>query len=265
MTPGPDPSPTRTPVDPASRLRAGEQLPALLALLDADPELGSGLEADELARARQSVVAPSIILSAGPWVPADVAAQGDDAFGLLLVDGLITREVRIGGRRAAQLLGPGDVLELMAPADGLLPTTVEWRAEHSAILAALDQRFLTATRRWPTLGLALHQRLAAQTTRLSVHAAIAQLGRVELRVLALLWHLAERFGVVTPAGVVVPFALTHAALGRLTGAQRPTVTLALTQLGASGDVSRRDDGAFVLRSGSQARLDGEDLPVGTAV
>ena len=87
-----------------------------------------------------------------------------------------------------------------------------------------------------------------------MHAAIAQLGRVDLRVLALLWHLADRWGTVTPDGVVLPLRLTHALLGRLVGAQRPTVTLALAQLGGAGDVSRREDGAFVLRPGSVEQL-----------
>jgi CRP-like cAMP-binding protein len=87
-----------------------------------------------------------------------------------------------------------------------------------------------------------------------VHLAIAQLNRVDLRVLALLWHLAERWGVVAADGVVVPLRLTHATLGRFVGAQRPTVTLALQQLSEAGDLARRPDGAFVLRHGSAESL-----------
>lgn len=54
----------------------------------------------------------------------------------------------------------------------------------------------------------------------------------------MLWHLADRWGRVTPDGVIVPLKLTHEALGRLVGAQRPTVTLALGELVASGRVTR---------------------------
>jgi CRP/FNR family cyclic AMP-dependent transcriptional regulator len=50
-----------------------------------------------------------------------------------------------------------------------------------------------------------------------------------------------------PTGVVVPIELTHTALGRLIGARRSTVTLALGELSRSGTVVRRDDGAWVLR------------------
>jgi CRP/FNR family cyclic AMP-dependent transcriptional regulator len=77
---------------------------------------------------------------------------------------------------------------------------------------------------------------------------------VEDRVLALLWHLAERWGRMTPEGVVVPLCLTHETLGRLAGAARPTVSLALGELTKRGQLSRRPDGAFVLQPGSAEAL-----------
>jgi hypothetical protein len=46
-----------------------------------------------------------------------------------------------------------------------------------------------------------------------MHAAITQLPRVDRRVLALLWQLAERWGRVTPSGVEVRLELTHETLG----------------------------------------------------
>ena len=58
-----------------------------------------------------------------------------------------------------------------------------------------------------------------------MQAAILALPRVESRVLAILWHLADVFGSVNADGVLVPLKLTHERLGRLVGAQRPTVTL----------------------------------------
>src|SRR3712207_5870012 len=73
--------------------------------------------------------------------------------------------------------------------------------------------------------------------------------------MATLWHLGERWGRMSPAGVVVPLALTHETIGRLAGAERPTVSLALTALAERGDVIRREDGAFVLRPGSFERLE----------
>jgi hypothetical protein len=74
---------------------------------------------------------------------------------------------------------------------------------------------------------------------------------VELRVLALLWHLAERWGRVGREGVVLPVKLTHETLGRFVGARRPSVTLAMGQLADDGLITRRDDGAWVLPPRSQ--------------
>ena len=72
---------------------------------------------------------------------------------------------------------------------------------------------------------------------MTVQLVICQLPRVEDRVLAVLWLLAESWGHVTPAGVRLPLALTHETLGALIGARRPTVTLALRKL--------TDDGTLV--------------------
>ncbi|MDX6554241.1 MAG: family transcriptional regulator, cyclic receptor protein, partial [Miltoncostaeaceae bacterium] len=77
--------------------------------------------------------------------------------------------------------------------------------------------------------------------------AISQLTRVDRRLKALFWHLAERWGRVSGDGVVVPLALTHRILGQLVGARRPTVSTALSELASSGELVRRDDGSWLLR------------------
>ena len=58
--------------------------------------------------------------------------------------------------------------------------------------------------------------------------AISQLVRVDRRLLALFWHLAERWGRVTGDGVLVPLTLSHRMLSQLVGARRPTVSTALS-------------------------------------
>jgi CRP-like cAMP-binding protein len=69
--------------------------------------------------------------------------------------------------------------------------------------------------------------------------------RVDVRVLAYLWHLGDRFGVVVPGAIRLDIPLTHAVLARLVGARRPTVTTALQRLIQLGYL-RRDGRAFVL-------------------
>jgi hypothetical protein len=71
-------------------------------------------------------------------------------------------------------------------------------------------------------------------------------------VLAIFWQLAERWGVVRPDGVVIGLALTHAVIGQLVGAQRPTVSLALQELADDGLLRRTGPSAWTL---SHASLD----------
>jgi CRP/FNR family transcriptional regulator, cyclic AMP receptor protein len=187
-----------------------------VALLDEDPELGSALEPEELEEARRLLVVPVVVREVGPWdIGADLA---EPSLGLLLLDGLVTVNVVLGDRVASQLAGPGDVLQLPAVPDSLLPVAVGHHVSEQAKLAVLDRRFIAGIRRWPALLLALHERQRVQERRQAVHSAIGKLRRVEDRILALLWHLAERWGRVTADGVVVPLALTHEMIGRLAGA-----------------------------------------------
>jgi CRP-like cAMP-binding protein len=81
---------------------------------------------------------------------------------------------------------------------------------------------------------------------MSVHQALLSLSPVETRLLVLFWHLAERWGRVTPAGVVLPLGLTHQILGQLVGCRRASVTTALKEVVESGAAIRRPDGSGLL-------------------
>jgi CRP-like cAMP-binding protein len=82
---------------------------------------------------------------------------------------------------------------------------------------------------------------------MEVHQALLQLSPVETRLLVLFWHLAERWGRVTPQGILLPLALTHQVLGQLVGCRRASVTTALKALAGSRLVIRRSDGSWLLR------------------
>jgi CRP-like cAMP-binding protein len=223
---------------------------AHIALLAADAGFGRGIPAPDLGLAERVLVLPRLDLDAGAWTPP---ARADGHAPLaLLVDGLVGRHVGVGERVATQLLGPGDVFDpWTGSTDDLLPRSVRWSALAPATIAVLDGRFATAAQRWPELSGTAQARLAAVGERLAVHLAICQLPRVEQRVLALMWHLAERFGRVAPDGVVVGLRLTHRMIGELVGAQRPTVSLALASMLEDGLVARRDDGTLVLDAASR--------------
>jgi CRP-like cAMP-binding protein len=225
----------------------------VVALLKEDPDLGAGIPDDDWPNAERLVVVPAFTAEPGEWDLAHVNVE--PTLGLLVIDGLVTVNIVLGDRVASQLAGPGDILHPGHDTDLLLPAAVTHYVSEPARIAVLDARFIAAVRRWPALLLALHARLRTQERRLAVHAAIGKLRRVEDRVLALLWHLGERWGRVAPEGIVVPLALTHETIGRLAGAERPTVSLALTELATSGDVVRRPDGAFVVGEKSRARFE----------
>ena len=75
-----------------------------------DPELGYRLDDEERAAARRYAVAEVLALDPGPW-PAAFEPPDDGAqVGLLVLDGLLVHELRLGSGACAELLGGGDLL-----------------------------------------------------------------------------------------------------------------------------------------------------------
>ena len=61
---------------------------------------------------------------------------------------------------------------------------------------------------------------------------------MDLRVLLLLWHLADRWGQVSREGTRLNLDLTHELIARMVGAHRTSVTLALRKLAHEGRIAR---------------------------
>jgi CRP/FNR family cyclic AMP-dependent transcriptional regulator len=208
-----------------------------LRLLDVDPELGSGLPERELALATRHLVVPRIGAAAGTWhPPLDVR----DAIGLLVVEGVLTRDGFAFDRPDLQLFGAGDVIDARSLPGGT------WRVLCDATLAVLDQRVIMAGRRWPELVAGVARRLLDGQHEQHRLAAIATRPRVEDRLLSLLTHLASRWGCVTLAGLTLDLPTTHETLGRLVGARRPTVSLAIGELTQNGALRRLPDGRWLI-------------------
>jgi CRP/FNR family cyclic AMP-dependent transcriptional regulator len=75
-----------------------------------------------------------------------------------------------------------------------------------------------------------------------VNMAIVQQPKVEARLHMLLWHLADRWGTVTPDGVFLPVRLTQTILAALVAAQRPTVSAGLAALERDHRLARTSRG-----------------------
>ena len=77
---------------------------------------------------------------------------------------------------------------------------------------------------------ALVGRAIRRSRHLAVNMAIVTQPRVDVRLHMLFWELADRWGTVHRDGVHVRARLTHAILGALIAARRPSVTKALKEL-----------------------------------
>jgi CRP/FNR family transcriptional regulator, cyclic AMP receptor protein len=131
--------------------------------------------------------------------------------------------------------------------DGLVRYHVLWHVLAPSRLAVLDDAFARSLAAWPQVMSMLLERAIRRTLRMSVHQALLQLSPVETRLLVLFWHLAERWGRVTPDGISIRLRMSHQLLGQLVGCRRSSVTTALHRVNDSGMVIRKSDGTWLLR------------------
>jgi CRP/FNR family transcriptional regulator, cyclic AMP receptor protein len=211
-------------------------------LLDADEELAEELDIPARIAARQLATARVVQVEVGAcdlegWF--DVAARG---LGLLVLDGLLVVEIRVSGRTAAELVGPGDLLQPLGPAvDQLLARTCGWRTLRRTRMAVLDEDFVERVRPFPQIARTLARRACRRPLELDVLRAITSQPRLEVRLVLVLWHLAARWGRVEPSGVRLSLPLTHRLLGQLVAAERPSISHALKRLAQAGLVTGPTD------------------------
>ncbi|MFL5844209.1 MAG: helix-turn-helix domain-containing protein [Solirubrobacteraceae bacterium] len=228
--------------------------PDVVPVLEADPELGERLPAEEFDAALRGLMTRVVTVETGRWHPAAQWTEDDHpSLGLLVLEGVITRQIAVAGRPSTELVGVGDLLRPWdLDSDLGIPLSVDWQVMQRVRFAVLDERFLLAAMRWPSVIDALASRGQRRTRWLAFQLAMKQIMRVEGRLLVLLWALSERWGVVTPRGVHVRLKLTHEALGKLVGARRPSVTTALGALAEAGALERVSDGYRLYGDADQA-------------
>lgn len=217
---------------------------AQIGLLEAEPVLGRFLNAQEQGLLRRLPI-PRVTVAKGPLDIEGVLEEAE-AFAAIVLDGMVVQDLSLGPQRALRISGPGEVLSAAGSGGSALISLGEIRAVAPTEVVLLGRQVMLAARRVPRLLPGLQLLMAQQSERLLAQMVICQMPRVEDRVLALLWQLAETWGRITTSGTLVPLNLTHDAIGELIGARRSTVTLALRDLVERGALVRQSHGWLLL-------------------
>jgi CRP/FNR family transcriptional regulator, cyclic AMP receptor protein len=223
---------------------AGVPRQSIIRLLDEDPELGEGLRRPAAAHARESLSAVTAQLSSGFALPDSWPPRVCGGLGALLLDGLMMRRVRLDGRVGAEILGPGDLLRPWEHEElhGTISAICDWRLLEPGRVAWLDSSFASRAARYPEVNTKLIARALRRSRYLTIMLAIVHQPRVETRISLLLWHLADRWGIVRADGVLLPKRISHLALAELVASSRPTVTVAVGRLERKGMLRRLPNG-----------------------
>jgi CRP/FNR family transcriptional regulator, cyclic AMP receptor protein len=217
-----------------------------VSLVEEDPDLLKGFDQSTAEAIRRATDVRVMELESGPWRGGKHPPT--PTYGLFVLDGVVSRGVVIQGRRSAELLGPGDILRPAASddVDFSIEFDVAWEMLEPTRLALLDRDFAAAVAPWPEFTAAVMDRIMRRAHALAFHLAVSHLKLVETRLLVILWYYADRWGRVTPGGVLLPVRMTHSLLARVVGARRPSVSTALGRLQERGFLERTENGQWLL-------------------
>jgi hypothetical protein len=231
----------------------------IVRLLEVDPDLGSSLDPDAFAVARDELLVRTVEAPRGAWDLDHAWAATGAQLGLLMLEGVIASDAGVGRRMTLEILGAGDVLRCW-PRDRhaeALKIRLRLNVMDPVRFAVFDDAFCARVARWPAVLNAITGRVMGRATSATLRLLIHQVVRIDDRVLLSLWGLAERFGRVTPDGILVPVPINHTMMARFVGAQRPTVSQAVGELTRRGEVARTEEGGWLLKGSFPERALGE--------
>src|SRR5436305_1942096 len=115
----------------------------MVRLLDAGPDLGALLNDARREQAERELVVRTHRLPVGPWDVSRLAGATADHVGLLILNGVLSRELIVADHVSAELLGPGDLVRPWQPASraGLLPVDAVWSVLSPLTVAVPARRF----------------------------------------------------------------------------------------------------------------------------
>ena len=214
-------------------------------LLDEDPELTRGTPDALRRRLRRAATVELRVLGRGTW-----RAEAEPSLGTVLVlDGMLCREVCAGIRRSAELIGEGDVLAPAAgdSAGGSCDGVLRWRVLTPARLAILDPDLLALLARIPGVIDQIVGRTELRSRRLGFLLAVAQEPVLGERLKQVLWHLTDRWGRVGVGGTRLTLPFGQQTLADIAAARRTSINDALRRLERDGVLERLAPMDLVLR------------------
>jgi CRP/FNR family transcriptional regulator, cyclic AMP receptor protein len=158
---------------------------------------------------------------------------------------MLVRRVTVDRSQSGELLAPGDLIRPWVE-DPVSFCDADWQVMEPSRLAILSRSVGLRLCARPELNAALLDKQMERSRSLAINAATENIRGLDLRLLILFWHLAERWGRREKGQVIVPLHLTHETLSLLVGARRPSVTTALSELSARGALVRSPDGGWIL-------------------
>jgi CRP/FNR family cyclic AMP-dependent transcriptional regulator len=109
-------------------------------------------------------------LRVGAWQVARMRAPSGASLGLLMLDGVISRELSIADTVSVELLGPGDLIRPWPAADRtrLLGVDVQCWVLSPTTVVLLDRPVAAELAAWPEIVARLHDRLTERSERLAI-------------------------------------------------------------------------------------------------
>jgi CRP/FNR family transcriptional regulator, cyclic AMP receptor protein len=210
-----------------------------------DPEGAAALRASLVAR---DVVKGDVIFSEGQaGDQMYVIVEGKVKLGQTSSDG---RESLLG------VLGPGEMFGELSLFDPGLRTSTATALTDSIVLALGNDQLRPWLSGRPEVAAALLQALARRIRRTNEAMADLVFSDVPGRVAKALMELGEKFGEITPDGLLVTHDMTQEELAQLVGASRETVNKALADFAQRGWIRLESRQVLILdveRLGKRAR------------